>query len=254
MSITTEKELLIPDSLLSAENIKYDGENAENVKQALELKPENVSELFSFNAYNGDISTLEAGMYVWHSGSTYSSNGGSVNGGYSGWGKLVSIDTASGFCQINNSYNLVNNSSNLWVKDSGFSLILTADEAKYLGMLSSVWHTNYGTLPTVTSAIKGLMSSADKTKLDGISSSILRGRLTTTSSISMTLDTNHSYLITMSTSSGTTHHCLIYYTGSAFKKHNLLSSGTIGCSISGTTATFSITSGSETVYINYIGF
>lgn len=220
------------------------------VSQAMRTKPESVSQLFEFNKYNRDINSLEVGMYVWHGGSTYTDNGGSVNGGYSGWCKIVSIDPTSGFCQVNNNYNLVNNSTKLWVKDSAFSYILTINEAKYIGMLSSVWHTNNVTFPTATSSVNGLMSTSDKTKLDGI----LRGRLTTTSSVSMELDINHSYLITMSTKSGMTHHSLIYYNGSAFQQHVLNSSGAMGCSLSGTTATFAISGASETVYINYIGF
>lgn len=145
---------------IPAKYVSYDNATSEleatNVQSAIDevssvlgTKPENVSELFSFNKYNGDISTLAVGMYAYHTGSTYTGNGSTAsNGGYGGWGKILSIDTTTGYCNISSEgfFAMNSNITTRWVKAENFDFILTSTEAEYIGELVSIWGANNGGL------------------------------------------------------------------------------------------------------------
>ena len=212
---------------------------------ALDKKPENVSELFNFNTFDGDINSLAVGMYVYFKGDMYPSpspTGSTGFGTHEGWGKILSISASNNTCQIGttqlfgeqvtpyieSAYTNNLNQQN-FTKIESIQLILTEQEAKYLGMLSSVWGGTQGGL-----------------------TGIERGKLNL-SNASLTLDTKKSYLAIARTSSAMQYVAVIYYDSSAFKVTSLNSSGTLGCSISGNTATFSNQTGSA-FYVNYIGF
>ena len=125
----------------------------DETKEVLDLKPENVSQLFNFNKYDGDINSLAVGMYVYHKGNNYASNGVDVTvGSFEGWCRIQTIYTDTGYCYVNPLQLFGKQSSGytspVYVKPENFSFVLTEEEAKYLGMLSSVWGATQGGLTT----------------------------------------------------------------------------------------------------------
>jgi hypothetical protein len=148
MQSTTNYGLNKPEST-DMYNVNDFNENMDKIDKTLAIKPENVSELFNFNKYNGDINSLAVGMYAYHTGSTYTDNGSTVsNGGYGGWGKLLSIDTTTGYCNISSEgfFAMNSNITTRWVKAENFDFILTSTEAEYIGELVSIWGANNGGL------------------------------------------------------------------------------------------------------------
>jgi hypothetical protein len=109
---------------------------------ALDKKPENVEELFTFNKYNGDPSTLTSGDYLYYNGNSYSGDGGSSNGGGVGW---VVIDTvsSSGYCRIKSAgsvfYDTITMSPSAWIKPDESTIVLSSNEARYISQLAGVW-------------------------------------------------------------------------------------------------------------------
>lgn len=161
MQSTTNYGLNKPD-ITDFYNVEDFNENADKIDAALAIKPENVSELFNFNKYDGDINSLAVGMYVYFRGDMYPSPvpSSTTLDTHEGWGKILSISASNGTCQIHTlqlfgeqttAYIEYANANNLttqknFTKIDSIQLILTEQEAKYLGMLSSVWGATQGGL------------------------------------------------------------------------------------------------------------
>lgn len=112
---------------LITSNAVYDG---------LSKKPETILELCKHTPYSGDISTLSVDMYVYHNGNVYAAKSdNAVSGGFSGWCRLLSIDTDTGFCNISTSYYPYGT----YIKASKIQYILSFEESKNIEILSQLW-------------------------------------------------------------------------------------------------------------------
>ena len=165
MQTTTNYGLNKPD-VTDFYDVNDVNENMDKIDEALAIKPENVSQLFNFNKYNGDINSLAVGMYVYYDGKVYPTNVLTPSiGGFVGWCRIVTVYTANGSCLVNpaqlfgkqtdSSY-----SSTQYIDANSIKVILTEQEAKYLGMLSSVWGATQGGLIASYATIKNQSSTS----------------------------------------------------------------------------------------------